>query len=88
MTLVVPSLKGQCQEIFDPRFFSLNCTPGSPDPWAKTVLHIDSNSRRYSIKFDEKIDYALCGIARSQFFFLDKAKLKILFYCHGVGKIT
>jgi hypothetical protein len=33
-------LKGQ---IFEPRFFSLNCTPGSPDSWAKTVLHIDSN---------------------------------------------
>jgi hypothetical protein len=40
-------LKGQCHEIFDPRFFSLNCTPGSPDSWAKTVLH--SNSRRYTI---------------------------------------
>jgi hypothetical protein len=37
---------------FRPLVFSLNCTPGSPDSWAKTVLHIDSNSRRYSIKFD------------------------------------
>jgi hypothetical protein len=27
-------LKGQCHEIFDPRFFSLNCTSGSPDSWA------------------------------------------------------
>jgi hypothetical protein len=43
-------LKGQSHEIFDPRFCSLNCTPGSPDSWAKMVLHIDSNSRRYSIK--------------------------------------
>jgi hypothetical protein len=43
MRIVV--LKGQSHEIFAPRFFSLNCTPGSPDSWAKTVLHIDSNSR-------------------------------------------
>jgi hypothetical protein len=48
------SLKGQSHEIFDPRFFSLNCTPGSTDSWAKTVLHIDSNSRRYLIKFDDE----------------------------------
>jgi hypothetical protein len=47
-------LKGQCHEIFDSLFFSLNCTPGSADSWAKTVLHIDSNSRRYSIKLDDK----------------------------------
>jgi hypothetical protein len=63
-------LKRECHEIFDPRFFSLNCTLGSPDSWAKTVLHIDSNSRSYSTS---KIDSALC---------------RILFYCHGVGKIT
>jgi hypothetical protein len=55
-------LKKQCHEIFDPRFFSLNCTPGSPDTWAKTVLHIGSNSRSYSTT---KIDSALCRIARS-----------------------
>jgi hypothetical protein len=43
------ALKGQSHEIFDPRFFfSLTCTPGSPDSWAKTILHIESNSRRYS----------------------------------------
>jgi hypothetical protein len=33
-------LKGQSHKIFNPRFFSLNCTPGSPDSpdsWAKTV---------------------------------------------------
>jgi hypothetical protein len=29
-------------------FFSLNCTPWSPDSWAKTGLNIDSNSRSYS----------------------------------------
>jgi hypothetical protein len=61
------SLKRQCHEIFDPRIFSLNCTPGSPDSWAKTVLHIDSNSWSYSTS---KIDSALCRIARSQFFFV------------------
>jgi hypothetical protein len=60
-------LKRQCHEIFDPRFFSLNCTPGSPDSWVKTVLHIDSNSRSYSTT---KIDSALCCIARSRFFFV------------------
>jgi hypothetical protein len=45
---------------------------GSPDSWAKAVLNIDSNSRSNSIRF----------------FFIDNAKLKILFYCHGEGKIT
>jgi hypothetical protein len=47
-------LKGQSHKVFDPRFFSLKCTPGSPDSWAKTVLHIDSNSRIYLIKFDDE----------------------------------
>jgi hypothetical protein len=60
---VVHDLKGQCHEIFEPRFFSLNCTPGSPDSWAKTVLHIDSNLRRSSIKFDEK--NWLCALRHS-----------------------
>jgi hypothetical protein len=65
-------LKGQSHESFDPKFLSLNGTPGSPDSWDKTVLNIDSNLRSNSIRF----------------FLLDNAKLKILFYCHGVGKIT
>jgi hypothetical protein len=39
---------------FRPSFFSLNCTPGAPDSWAKTVLHIDSNSQSHSIKFDDE----------------------------------
>jgi hypothetical protein len=67
---------------------TLCMTPGSPDSSTKTGLHIDSNSRRYSIKFNEKIDSSLCRIVLSQFFLLDNAKLKILFYCHGVGMIT
>jgi hypothetical protein len=48
------TLKGQSHEIFDPRFFSLNGTPGCPDSWAKAVFNIDSNSRRNSILFDYK----------------------------------
>jgi hypothetical protein len=64
-------LKGLYHEIFDPRFFSLNGTPGSPDSWANAVLNTDSNSRSNSNRF-----------------FLDNAKLKILFCCHGAGKIT
>jgi hypothetical protein len=43
-------LKGQSHEIFDPWFFSLNGTPGSP-----AVLNIDSNSRRYSKNRGSKI---------------------------------
>jgi hypothetical protein len=45
-------LTGQSHEIFDPRFFSLNGTPGCPDLWAKAVLNTDSNSRRNSIRFN------------------------------------
>jgi hypothetical protein len=46
------ALKGQSHKIFDLRFFSSNCTPGSPDSWAKTVLHIDSIWRSNLIRFD------------------------------------
>jgi hypothetical protein len=35
-----PDLKGQYHEIFDPRFFSANNTPGSPDSWVKAVSNI------------------------------------------------
>jgi hypothetical protein len=45
-------LKGKSHEIFDPRFFALNVTPGCADSWAKAVLNIDSNSRRNSIRFN------------------------------------
>jgi hypothetical protein len=47
-------LKGQSHEIFDPRFFSLNGTPGFPDSWAKAVLNIDSNRRSNLNLFDAK----------------------------------
>jgi hypothetical protein len=50
-TTLLPSLKGQSHEIFDPRFFSLNGTSGSFDSWAKAVLNIDSNWRSNSIRF-------------------------------------
>jgi hypothetical protein len=83
--LQVPVFKGAVSRDFRPSVFSFNCTPGSPDSWAKTILHIDSNSR---INSTTKIHSALCRIARSRFFLLDNAKLKILFYCHGAGKIT
>jgi hypothetical protein len=45
---MVPYLKGQYHEIFDPSFFSLNGTVplGSTDSWAKAVLNIDWNSRK------------------------------------------
>jgi hypothetical protein len=38
---LLKALKGQTHEIFDPRFFSLNGTPGCPDSWAKEVLNIE-----------------------------------------------
>jgi hypothetical protein len=36
----IQTLKGQYHEIFDPRLFSLNGTPGSPDSWAKRVENL------------------------------------------------
>jgi hypothetical protein len=47
-------LKGTVSRDFLPLFFSSNCTPGSLDSWAKTVLHIDSNSRSNSIRFNNE----------------------------------
>jgi hypothetical protein len=47
----MPTIKETVPRDFRP---SLNCTPGSPDSWAKTVLHIDSNLRSYLIKFDDE----------------------------------
>jgi hypothetical protein len=32
-------LKGQCHEIFDPRFLSSNNTPWTSDSWAKAFLN-------------------------------------------------
>jgi hypothetical protein len=52
--VVLIVLKGTVSRDFRPLFFSSNCTPGSPDSWAKMVLHIDSNSRSNSIIFDDK----------------------------------
>jgi hypothetical protein len=45
------TLKGQSHEIFDPRFFSANNTPGSPDSRAKAVL------KRYTFVFAEIFDF-------------------------------
>jgi hypothetical protein len=47
-------LKGTVSRDFQPLVFSLNCTPGFNDSWAKTVLRVDLNSRRYLIKYDEE----------------------------------
>jgi uncharacterized membrane protein YwzB len=59
------SLKVQSHEIFDLWFFSSMCTPGSPDSWAKTVLHIDSNSG--VSRFDEENRFrAMLHSAESQ----------------------
>jgi hypothetical protein len=60
-------LRGQSHEIFDPRLFSLNCTPGSPDSWTKTVLHIPIPIRG-DIRSNSttKIDFLLYRIARSR----------------------
>jgi hypothetical protein len=39
------SLKGKCYEIFDPWFFSLNCTPGYRDSWANFAEIFDYENR-------------------------------------------
>jgi hypothetical protein len=52
--VLTDSLKETVSRDFQPSVFLLNCTPGSPDSWAKTVLHIDSNSRSSSTKFDDE----------------------------------
>jgi hypothetical protein len=76
-------IKGKVSRDFRPSVFSLNGTHGGPNSWAKAVLNLDSNSWRNSIRFDAEI--AQRGV---DFFLLDNAKHKILFYCHGAGKIT
>jgi hypothetical protein len=81
-------LKGQPHEIFNPRFFSLNNTPGSPDSWAKSVLNIDLHWRSNLIRFDAKNRLHAMPHCVESIFVIDNAKLKILFYCHGAGKIT
>jgi hypothetical protein len=50
-------LKGQCHEIFDLRFFSLNNTPCSPHSRAKAFLNSASNSPRY-----DRFSDASCNI--------------------------
>jgi hypothetical protein len=82
-TSVVQDLKGQSHEIFDPRFFSANITPGSLDSWAKAVLNINSYSRRYSIF---KFDSAQCR--KAQFLVSAIQKFFLLFCRQYVGKFT
>jgi hypothetical protein len=45
---LINHLKGQCHEIFDPRFYSSNNPPYGLDLWAKAVLNMASNSPRKS----------------------------------------
>jgi hypothetical protein len=78
-------LKEQSHEIFDPRFFSANNTPWSPDSWVKAVLNINSSSQRHSII---KFDSAICRIARSRFLGSAIQKIFLLFCRQYVGKFT
>jgi hypothetical protein len=63
-------LKGTVSQEFQPSVFSLNCTPGSPDSWAKTVLHIDSNSRRYLTTKTVSTLCRICQICQIELFFV------------------
>jgi hypothetical protein len=77
------SFKGTVSRDFGPSVFSLNGTPGSPDPWAKAVY-------RYRFELAEKLDYKSRLLAMphsAESIFLDNAKLKILIYCHEADKI-
>jgi hypothetical protein len=56
-------IKGTVSRDFLPLVFSSNCTPGSPNSWAKTVLHIDSNLRSNLILFDD--ENRLCTMRQS-----------------------
>jgi hypothetical protein len=61
------ALKGTVSRDFRPLVFSSNYTPGSPDSWDKTVLHIDSNARSNSIRFDYENRIELLGQFESVF---------------------
>jgi hypothetical protein len=78
-------LKGQSHEIFDTRLFILN---GTPDSWAKAVLNIESNWQSNSIRFDAENRLRVMPHSAESIFWLDNARLNILFYCPGAGKIT
>jgi hypothetical protein len=41
--LTYACLKGQCHEIFDPRFFASNNPPQCPDSWARAISNMASN---------------------------------------------
>jgi hypothetical protein len=48
--------KGTVSRDFRPSvFFSLHSTPGCHDSWAKAVLNVDSNSRRNSIRLQNRL---------------------------------
>jgi hypothetical protein len=54
------SVKGQCHEIFDPWFFSLNYPPYGPDSRAKAVSNMPSNLPKNSRKLFEMVGF--CGL--------------------------
>jgi hypothetical protein len=62
-------LKGQCHEIFDPRGFLANSTPGLPGSQVEAVSNMVSYLQRYLFT---KIYAALWRTVRKQFFVLTK----------------
>jgi hypothetical protein len=63
-------LKGQCHEIFDPRFFSSNKTPWAPDSQAKAFLNSASNWPRYDGFSNAKIVHAVSMTPHARNFFV------------------
>jgi hypothetical protein len=50
-------LKGQCHEIFDPRFFSSINSSQGPDSRAKSVSHMALNSPRNARYLFKMVDF-------------------------------
>jgi hypothetical protein len=80
-------MKGTVSRDLRPSVFPLNCTPGSPDEWAKTVLHIDSNSRRSSTKFDKE-NRLPAMLHSAEFFRIAVSRNKILSAFTEAVKVT
>jgi hypothetical protein len=80
------NLKGQCHEIFDPRFFSLNNTPWAPDSRAKASL-ILLRIRRDMIDFRTQKSCMRCQWHCMHENFLLGSPFKfIYFFSGGVGQ--
>jgi hypothetical protein len=76
------SLKGQCHEIFGPRFFSSNNTPWAPDSRAKAFLNSDSNSPRYD-RFKTQKSRMRCQWHRMHENFLLGSPFKFICFWNG-----